>query len=143
MLTLTYIIVIVLTAGGRHSRCGGIAYCPISKMNQSSIFGPFSDFTVQPLRGCRSTLTFSPVLIMPIVGYKPPSGRTTSLRPTTFPFLVKNTCSDSKGMIRIFVLKALRDVAFHSQILTASHHDLPPLHIFFFLLLLLIFVAFI
>lgn len=54
----------------------------------------------QPLSGCRSTLTFSPALIIPMVGYRPPTGKATSLRPTSFPFLVKNTCSNTRGQQR-------------------------------------------
>lgn len=49
--------------------------------------------SAQPLSGCRSTLTFSPLLIIPMVGNKPPTGSLSSRRPTTFPFRVKNTCS--------------------------------------------------
>lgn len=41
--------------------CEGIIYCPV-------IVHPFLVWPTQPLRGCRSTLTFSPVLIIPIVG---------------------------------------------------------------------------
>lgn len=50
-----------------------------------------------PLRGCRSTLTLSPVLSMPTVGKSPPGGTPTSLRPTTVPFRVKNTWGEHKS----------------------------------------------
>lgn len=60
---------------------------------------PGSSSSAQPLSGCRSTLTFSPVLIIPMVGYKPPTGSRSSRRPTTFPFLVKNTCSTQQEVV--------------------------------------------
>lgn len=50
-----------------------------------------------PLRGCRSTLTLSPVLSIPTVGKSPPGGTPTSLRPTTVPFRVKNTWGAQTG----------------------------------------------
>lgn len=49
-----------------------------------------------PLRGCKSTLTFSPLLSIPTVGKRPPRGTTMSFRPMSFPFLVKNTCENTK-----------------------------------------------
>lgn len=71
----------------------------INRFQRLSHFRPPS--LGQPLSGCKSTLTFSPALIIPMVGYRPPAGRATSLRPTSFPFLVKNTCSNTRGRQRV------------------------------------------
>ena len=46
---------------------------------------------VQPVRGRRSTRTFSSLLNIPTVGKNPPFGIRTSRFPIVFPFRVKNT----------------------------------------------------
>lgn len=56
----------------------------------------FGGTPLYPLRGCRSTLTLSPVLSIPTVGKSPPGGTPTSLRPTTVPLRVKNTWGGTK-----------------------------------------------
>lgn len=66
-------------------------------LQRSRLFARRHESRAHPLRGCRSTFTFSPLLSIPTVGYRPPGGMTISLRPMSFPFLVKNTCRASNS----------------------------------------------
>jgi hypothetical protein len=53
----------------------------------------------QPVRGRRSTRTFSCVLSIPTVGKKPPFGMQTCRAPTILPFLVKKTFKQINKLI--------------------------------------------
>ena len=51
-----------------------------------------------PLRGCRSTFTFSPLLSIPTVGKYPPRGTRASFLPMICPLRVKNTWEGGQGV---------------------------------------------